>query len=382
MYSAHVHGRMIADRIRVGAYRRALQEVVTPGAVVVDIGSGTGILAVLACQFGARKVYAIECDEIIELARRIAKDNGCHDRIEFIRDLSTYVELPERANVIVADIHGALPVYCGCVEALIDARRRFLAAGGAMIPRTEHIWIAVADLPETTYAEGVEVWIDGRWGVDLTAGRRFGTDWDFTADLAQSQLVTQPACLATLNYHWLQSPSFSSEMEFKPIRDGNAKGYAVWFDAELADGVSLTTAPGCPQTVYSNVFLPWSHPVVIQMADRISATVGFNSVKKEGIWRWDTRIEAAGSREVKAQFRQSTFNTQFVSADALHKRASTYRPRLNQTGAIGRILLELMDGTRQKSELVQMIMERFPETFRSEDEAMQMVTEFAERYSE
>jgi hypothetical protein len=118
------------------------------------------------------------------------------------------------------------------------------------------------------------------------------------------------------------------------------------------------------------------------MADRISATVCFTSVKKGGIWRWDTRIEVAGSQEVKAQFRQSNFNTQFVSADAFRKRASTYRPRLNQTGAIGRILLELMDGTRQQSDLVRMIMGRFPEAFRSEDDAIQMVTEFTERYSE
>jgi protein arginine N-methyltransferase 1 len=382
MYTPHAHGRMIADRIRVGAYRRALEEVVTPGAVVIDIGTGTGILAVLACQFGARKVYAIENDEIIELARRIAKDNGCHDRIEFIRDLSTRVELPEKADVVVADIHGALPLYCGCMEALVDARKRFLKPGGAMIPRTEHIWIAVADLPEKNYADAVEIWSDGRWGVDLSAGLRFGTDWDFMADLTLSQLATQPACVATLNYHNFQSPSFSSQLEFKPIRDGSANGYAAWFDAELSDSVLLTTAPGSPPTVYSNVFLPWSHPVTTQMADRISATISFNPLKKGGIWQWDTRVEAAGSSKLKVQFRQSNFNSQFVSADALHKRASTYRPRLNQTGAIGRTLLELIDGTRQHSDLVQMIMEQFPETFRNEDEAFQMVTEFTERYSE
>ena len=346
MYSAHAHGRMIADRIRVGSYRRALEKVVTPGAVVVDIGTGTGILAVLACQFGARKVYAIESDEIIELARQIAKDNGCHDRIEFIRDLSTRVELPEKADVVVADIHGALPLYCGCMEALVDARKRFLAAGGALIPSTEHIWIAVADLPDTTYAEEVGIWVDGRWGVDLSAGRRFGTDWDFTAELGESQLITQPECVVTLNYHKLESPSFSSQMEFKPIRDGNANGYAVWFDMQLADDVFLSTAPGSLPTAYSNIFLPWSHPVTVRMPEKIASTIRFNTVKKSGIWQWDTRIEAGGSSEVIVQFRQSNFNTMFVSANALHRRASTYRPRLNQTGRVGRILLELMDGNR------------------------------------
>ena len=92
-------------------------------------------------------MFAIESGEIIELARQIAKDNGCAERIEFIRDLSTRVELPERADVVVADIHGALPLYNGSLRTLIDARQRFLAPGGAMVPKKERIWTAAIDLP-------------------------------------------------------------------------------------------------------------------------------------------------------------------------------------------------------------------------------------------
>ena len=116
MYSPHDHGWMIAHRVRVGAYRQALEKVVNPGSVVVDIGTGTGIFAVFACQLGARKVFAIESGEIIELARQIAKDNNCSENIEFIRELSTRVELPERADMVISDIRGALPLYNGSLS--------------------------------------------------------------------------------------------------------------------------------------------------------------------------------------------------------------------------------------------------------------------------
>src|SRR5712692_2722385 len=104
---------MIADHVRMGAYAQALREAIRPGAVVVDIGCGTGILSLLACQRGARRVYAIEPDASIELARTVARDNGYADRIVFLQDRSLRVSLPERADVIVSDLRGRLPLSGG-----------------------------------------------------------------------------------------------------------------------------------------------------------------------------------------------------------------------------------------------------------------------------
>src|SRR5216684_6176512 len=105
-YDLSSYGRMIADRIRVDAYAKALRKVIRPGAVVVDIGTGPGIMAVLACQLGASRVYAIEPGEIIQVARTIAAANGCADKIEFFEEVSSRVTLPERADVILSDLRG------------------------------------------------------------------------------------------------------------------------------------------------------------------------------------------------------------------------------------------------------------------------------------
>src|SRR5258708_11935391 len=67
-YSLSGYGDMIADRVRIEAFTQALRGVIRPGAVVMDIGTGPGIMAVLACQLGASRGYAGEPSEVIQVA--------------------------------------------------------------------------------------------------------------------------------------------------------------------------------------------------------------------------------------------------------------------------------------------------------------------------
>ena len=143
MYSLTGHGHMVTDKLRTDAYAQALEQDIKTGDVVAEIGTGTGIFALLACRFGARRVYAFEPSAVIELAREIATANGFADRIEFIPKMSLESALPERADVIVSDVHGVLPFFNRGLLSLIDARNRFLAPHGRMIPRSDSLWIAV-----------------------------------------------------------------------------------------------------------------------------------------------------------------------------------------------------------------------------------------------
>src|SRR6478672_4716496 len=97
------HRRYLRDRARVGAFDRAIREVVRSGDVVVDLASGTGILGLLACRAGARRVYAIESTPIARLASEIAAANGWSDRITAVRGIAAQVTIPEPADVIVSD---------------------------------------------------------------------------------------------------------------------------------------------------------------------------------------------------------------------------------------------------------------------------------------
>src|SRR5256714_2578071 len=145
MYGLGAYGSMIADRVRVEAYAEALRKSVRKGSVVAEIGTGPGIFAVLACQLGATRVYAIEPSEIIQVAREVAAANGCADKIEFFEELSDRVTLPVRANVVLSDLRGVLPLFQRHIPAIVDARRRFLAPGGTLIPQKDMLWAAIVE---------------------------------------------------------------------------------------------------------------------------------------------------------------------------------------------------------------------------------------------
>ncbi len=157
MYNIAAYGSIIADSVRMQAFAKALRQAVTSDSVVVDIGTGTGIFALLACRFGARRVYAIEPNDAIQVARQIGAANGYTDCIEFIQALSTSVELPERADVIISDLGGMLPLFQLHIPSIVDARKRLLAPGGVLIPKQDKMWAAVVEAGDL-YSELTAPW--------------------------------------------------------------------------------------------------------------------------------------------------------------------------------------------------------------------------------
>src|SRR5713101_9034622 len=243
MYSINGYGTMIADRVRVDGYSRALSQAVRPGSVVADIGTGAGIFGLLACQLGARRVYAIESDDIVQVAREIAATSGCAERIEFIQGLSTQVSLPERADVIIPDLRGLLPWFEHHILAIVDARRRFLAPGGVLIPQRDTLWAAVVEAPEH-YGLLVGPWAENQFGYDLRPARRISTNTWQKARVSPEQLLTEPQCCGTLDYATLEEPDFATELTYKIARAGTASGLLVWFDSILAETCNFRIHPG------------------------------------------------------------------------------------------------------------------------------------------
>lgn len=381
MYSVGLYGEMISDGVRMRAYTQALRDAVKPGSVVLDIGTGTGIFAMLACRFGARRVYAIEPADAIQVARETAEANGCADRIEFIQEMSTRVTLPERADVIVSDLRGVLPLYRHHLPSLIDARERLLAPGGRLIPLRDTLKVAIVD-SAAWFDRFTKPWGDNTHGLDMEPARRIVTNqWSRVAGDREAILLP-PQTWATLDYTTIADADVSGEVAWVVGKSRTAHGLLVWFDAMLSEEVHFTNAPGEPETVYGNAYFPFPQAIPLAVDDKIGVTISADLVGGEYIWRWNTVVSALENPEcIKASFKQSTFFGVTLSPEQLRRTAASFVPTLNEDGEVDRFILMRMNGANRLDSIAKLLIQQFPGRFAAEKAALDRVRVLSKAYS-
>jgi type I protein arginine methyltransferase len=382
MYSVSGYGKMIADAPRMEAYVGALRQAVKPGSVVIDLGSGPGLFALLACQMGAKRVYAIEADNVIEVARQGAIANGYEEILVCIQDYSSRITLPEQADVIVSDLRGILPWFQQHLPSIIDARRRLLKPEGILIPLRDVLWASLVEAPDT-YNDLVGPWENNGYGFDLSAARRLVTNTWRKLRVTPEQLLVEPKQWCVLDYAKLEGPDINAEISWTLAKPRTAHGLLVWFDSELLEGIGFSNRPSDPELIYGNAFFPFSRPIDLSAGDEIAVTLSGDLIADDYVWRWNTRVVNQENPGVlKAAFKQSTFFGVPLSAAQLRKQSDSHVTLLNEEGGIERFILSRMDGKTTLGEIAAQLTTLYPGHFASYQGALDRVSALSQKYSD
>lgn len=300
------------------AYRAAILNTVQPGNTVVDAGCGTGILAMFACQAGARRVYAIEREPIVAVARELAEINGFSDRITFLNldvvDVRLGEHMDERVDVVVSELISKAVLGQGMAELAGWCRDHFLKPAGKMVPERVDLWVAPVDEPrmmESARLPEIEA-----YGIDFSPLRRRVINRPVSLRVPKAALLA-PGQIA---YSYLADRServdtFDTELRFKSERDGTLHGWVAWFTSTLAPGVCLDNQPpGIASWDNLGFMLPAPVPFRAGAALELRFRARADSRMPE-MWAWDTRV--GQQNEWISTDQQSTFEAELLTAERL-----------------------------------------------------------------
>ena len=378
MYSVSGYGEMIADQVRRQAYLAALKQTVKSGSIVLEIGSGLGLFAIAAAQLGAERVYALEPDDVIELSRESARSAGVADKITFIQELSTDVQLPEQVDVVTSDLRGVLPLFLNHIPSIIDARERLLKTGGVLIPALDNIWASPIEAPE--HHRRIEMWQELHSDLDCNTARRIVSNTWWKARAKTEQLLARPECLSTLNYQTISSANATGKLKFEALRDGSFHGWALWFDTKLFGDIGFSNHPEETELIYGNAFFPVSAAIDVCEGDTIDSPFRANLIDDDYVFSWSTQVHDSGKRE-KIALRQSSFFGVPFSAASLRKRATNYVPELSTKGQLDRQILNLMADGRTIDDIAEVLIQQYPQYNLTKARALAHVSKLSKTYS-
>jgi hypothetical protein len=280
---AHVHIAMLNDRERTNAFLAAIQDVVAPTDVVVDIGTGTGVLAVAAARAGARHVYAIESSAIARSARAMFAANGLADRITLVEGWSTQVTLPERADVLVSEIIGNEPLGERVLEVSRDARHRLLKPGARFVPAG----LRVLGIPVTVPDREMERHVFARRTLENWRGW-YGIDFEALGDLHQANhcisvrphaprewaMLGEPIVLAELDFSTTDSLRIDNTVTARTTAAGRVNGLLIFFELAFGNDARFTTHPSIVNADSSWQSRVWllRKPIAVRAGDSLVVT--------------------------------------------------------------------------------------------------------------
>ncbi len=240
------HFPMMNDEGRNDAYEQAIRRAVTPGCTVLEIGTGAGLLAMMAARAGAGHVYTCEVVRpVADKAEEIIWANGYSDRITVLKKRSTAVsvgaDLPARADVLISEILDVGLLGEIVLPVIKHAANNLVKPGARIIPRSATVFAAVMQSEEIYHAQRV----NRISGFDFNPFNEFaGKSYkQFRITRYRHELLTDPFEVFSFDLRGADIQDDHREICVNAKAAGTCHAIAFWFRMDLDETTSLDTGP-------------------------------------------------------------------------------------------------------------------------------------------
>jgi precorrin-6B methylase 2 len=265
------HFAMLNDEERNCAYERALNKMVTDESVVLDIGSGSGLLAMMAARAGARSVVSCEMNPTIaELAEETVRLNGYADRIKIINkkstDLIVGIDMPERANLLVTEIVDCGFVGEGIIPCIMYAKEHLLTKDARIIPRAASVHAIVVESKRMHRLNHVNT----SCGLDTSPFNRYSTPEYFPVRLGAFDYVelTEPFEVFRFDFEGPPITPIEKMIDVPCKTDGLCHAIIFWFTLYLDDETTTSNRIGST-THWTQAMESFTHELPVRAGESI-----------------------------------------------------------------------------------------------------------------
>ncbi|XP_077994806.1 protein arginine N-methyltransferase 1-like isoform X1 [Glandiceps talaboti] len=274
-----IHEEMLKDEVRTLTYRNAMyhNRHLFKDKVVLDVGCGTGIMAMFAAKAGAKKVIGIECSSIVELAETIIKDNNLSDVITLVKGKVEEVELPvEKVDIIVSEWMGYCLFYESMLNTVIYARNKWLVPDGLLFP--DRATLYVCGIEDRQYKDEKINWWDGVYGFDMACIRKVAISEPLVDVVDPKQVITNSCLVKEIDMYSVQVEdlSFSAPFHLQSRRNDYIQAFVMFFNIEFTKchkRTGFSTAPEAPYTHWKQTVFYFNDYLTVKRGEEIFGVV-------------------------------------------------------------------------------------------------------------
>ncbi|MEO1259767.1 MAG: tetratricopeptide repeat protein [Bacteroidota bacterium] len=270
------HFTMLADEQRNNAYQKALENTVNNDSTVLDIGTGTGLLAMMAARAGAKKIIACEMhSKLAATAQEIIEANNYSKKIKILNkkstELTTGTDLPEKANILVSEILDVGVIGEGVLPTIRHAVKNLITDDAIIIPAKVQLFGQLVEIPLRSRMNPIK----NISGFDLSAFDKFRIPHEYTTiHLNHENHTALSDIFPITEFDFYSLPEavqddqpISETLNVKINNSGELQGVVFWFDLTLHENIVVSSRPEGELTHWGQALYCFENPASVSDGD-------------------------------------------------------------------------------------------------------------------
>ena len=275
----NIHEEMLKDKVRTGAYQKAILENkdIFKDKIVLDVGSGTGILSFFAAQAGAKHVYGIEFADIADFSIDIINKNNMQDKITIIKAKVEETELPvDKVDIILSEWMGYFLLYESMLDCVLYARDKWLKKDGYMFPDRAQMFLAGIEDKNYKHRK-INTW-NNIYGFNMNCIKEAAIAEPLIDNCTDEYLISSTCKIYDIDLYKIKKEDldFMSGYEIEFNCDECFNGLVSWFNVsfnKVQNKVTLPTGPYDTATHWKQVVFYIEDDVYVKNGEKLKGNI-------------------------------------------------------------------------------------------------------------